>query len=321
MDLQHLRLTPLPRKGRVLTKADFGCLNGIPTVNITRGCLFQCVYCYARGYAQAPPDGEVQLYTNLPDLLESELPRKREIPPWAAINTASDCFQPHPDILRITHRTMEILLEWGIGISFLTKGEIPQKFLRLFQKFPGKVLAQIGLVSISDRYQEEYEPYAAPPESRIRNIQNLKDLGILPEVRLDPIIPFVTDGETEIFRLLEKIRETGVKRVTLSYLHLRPQIHEQFIREVSPLHRKIIEACFHSQGWKVVGASTQTKLLPRPIREKGYERIRKIAETCGIEAVICRCKNPDLRGEQCGSGRTAKPAREKTPAQLSLFRC
>ncbi len=68
------------RKSKGLTKADFGCLKGIPTINVTRGCLFHCAYCYARGYSQAPPDGEVHLYINLPDLLQSELARKREIP-------------------------------------------------------------------------------------------------------------------------------------------------------------------------------------------------------------------------------------------------
>jgi DNA repair photolyase len=71
--LEKLGIIAQIRKGRVLTASDFGCLKGIPTLNVTNGCLFQCAYCYARGYSQAPRRGEVRLYVNLPDLLKKEL--------------------------------------------------------------------------------------------------------------------------------------------------------------------------------------------------------------------------------------------------------
>ncbi len=317
----NLEITPRMRKGTVLNRSNFGCLGGIPTLNITNGCLFSCAYCYARGYSQAPRGKEVQVYVNLPELLEKELPRKRQVPPWVIINTASDCFQPHPDILRVAFETMRILLDWGVGVSILTKGEIPGKFLDLFRRNPGKVLAQVGLVSLSERYWRDYEPYAAHPEVRIRNLFHLRDLGISPEVRMDPIIPFVTDTENEIAELLERVKDAGVQRVSLSYLHLRPPIRDQLIRELSPLHRKLLEACFHGGDWTVVGSSTMTKLLPPLLREKGYDRIRGIAKKVGVRAIVCRCKNPDLEGDLCGSARGQTRGAERSTAQLPLFRC
>jgi DNA repair photolyase len=309
------------RKGRLLTRARFGCLRGIPAINITNGCLFQCAYCYARGYSQAPPKGAVQLYANLPDLLEEELRRKKVIPPWVILNTSSDCFQPHPDILDLTFRVIQILLNHGIGLSFLTKGEISRKCLDLFRRSPQKVLAQIGVVSLSERYRKEYEPFAPPAEERLGNIEALRRIGILPEVRIDPIIPFVTDTEETMEVLLSRLRESGIKRVTLSYLHLRPAIERQLMNELSPRHRRLIETCFGLQGWKEVGSSSMTKLLPKTVREKGYSRIKKMAEAYGIQAFICQCKNPDLDGDLCSSGRAWGLSREKAPKQLPLFRC
>lgn len=61
-----MKLTEVERKSRVLTKAQFGCLRDVYTLNITRGCEFMCVYCYARGYPGAPLPGEIFLYRNLP---------------------------------------------------------------------------------------------------------------------------------------------------------------------------------------------------------------------------------------------------------------
>ena len=276
--METYKVIPRSRKGKILTQAHFGCLEGIPTLNITNGCLFQCTYCYARGYSQAPKAGEVYLYTNLPNLLEEELSKKRALLQWIILNTSSDCFQSHPDILNVTYRVIEILLDYGIGISFLTKGTISLRFFNLFGRSPGKIFAQIGVVSLSESYWKRYEPNTPSPEKRLENIQGFKDIGIIPEIRIDPIIPFVTDTETEAKRLFGRLSEMGIKKVTLSYLHLRPAIERQLMRELSPLHQRLIESCFRTQEWKTMGSSTKTKLLPKTIREKGYKRFKMIAE-------------------------------------------
>jgi DNA repair photolyase len=318
---QYYKVIPKLRKGRVFTPAHFGCLEGIPTLNITNGCLFQCTYCYARGYSQAPKTGEIQLYVNLPNLLEKELLRKKVIPQWVILNTSSDCFQYHPDILHITYEVIRILLDHGIGISFLTKGLIPRRFFDLLRISPERILTQVGLVSLSGRYWKEYESGTPSPERRLENIEQLKKIGNTPEIRVDPIIPFITDTEAEVTTLFKRLQEMDVKRVTLSYLHLRPAIFQQLMKELSPLHRSLMESCFRTQEWKVVGSSTKTKLLPKTIREKGYQRIKEIGERFGITASICQCKNPDLKGDLCSSGRAKAVSGKRTPAQLPLFRC
>lgn len=315
------KILPKLRKGRVLASGHFGCLEGIPTLNITSGCVFHCTYCYARGYSQAPMEGNVHLYVNLPNLLEAELSGKRVIPQWAILNTSSDCFQSHPDILYVTYEGIRTLLDHNIGISFLTKGIIPQRFFNLFGRSPEKILAQIGIVSLSERYWKGYEPDAPSPETRLENIRRLKEIGITPEVRVDPIIPYVTDTETEMVALFGQLKELGVIRVTLSHLHIRPMIQKQLTRELSSLHRRLIESCFGTQEWKTIGSSTKTKLLPKAIRERGYERIKEIAERFGITASVCQCKNPDLKGDLCSSGRVKVALRDRAPAQLPLFRC
>ena len=115
--LDNQRLIPKLRKGNSTTLAQFGCLEGIPTLNITNGCIFECTYCYARGYSQAPRKGEVQLYVNLPSLLKEELLRKRRSPRWVILNTSSDCFQHHPDILDVTYEVIRTLVDRGIWTS------------------------------------------------------------------------------------------------------------------------------------------------------------------------------------------------------------
>ncbi len=314
----HDRILPKLRRGKILTGAQFGCLKGIPTLNVTQGCLFSCSYCYARGYPEAPPKGTAYLYINLPGLVRKELLGKKSVPRWVALNTSSDCFQSHPDILDLTYELIQILFDHGVGVSFLTKGSIPERFIHLFRQFPNKVLAQVGIVSLSERYWKEYEMGTPIPEERLKTVRNLIEIGILPEVRIDPIIPFITDTEGEATTLFGQLREVGIRRVTLSYLHLRRAIQKQLTEELPPLHRRVIESCFRIQEY---GSSVKAKLLPKVVRQTGYRKMREIAERFEISASICRCKNPDLEADLCGSGRIRADLRERITGQLPLFQC
>ena len=321
-----MNLIEIERKSRILTKAQFGCLRDAYTLNVTRGCEFMCVYCYARGYPGAPFSGQVHLYGNLPEKLAEELdsPRRRSVVHWIAFNTASDCFQTHPMILDITYRSMKVLLERGIAFSFLTKGWIPNRFIELFAIYPGSVTARIGLVSRSRRYQEVFEPCAASVAERLENIDRLKAAGIDVEVRIDPIIPFYTDDEASIKRIYKALAKREVSRVSLSYLHLRPAILDQLRRELPPIEFNILRSCFESQSWNVVGASTRSKLIPRPLRERGYKRFTDLSKEFGITPLICSCKNPDIPAHRCTTAMGMERAKEpegETNRQLTLFSC
>ena len=318
-----MALIEVQRKSRVLTKAQFGCLRNVYTLNVTRGCEFMCAYCYARGYPGAPFSGEVHLYRNLPEKLSEELdnPRRRSVVKWVVFNTASDSFQTHPMILDIAYRTMKVLLERGIGFSFLTKGWIPDRFIAFFSRYPDLVFARIGLVSINPRYRDLFEPYTATAEERLGNVERLKAVGLKVDVRIDPVIPFYTDDVASIGELYEALADRGIRTVSLSYLHLRPAILEQLKQELPPTEFKVIRSCFETQPWALVGTSTRSKLIPLPLRKKGYGRFVGLAEEFGIKPFICSCKNPDVPAHQCSTGMRAAHSQAGKVKQLSLFSC
>lgn len=321
-----MKLIEVDRKSRILTRAQFGCLRNAYTLNITRGCEFSCVYCYARGYPDAPFSGEVQLYRNLAEKLAAELdsPRRRSVIDRVVFNTASDSFQTHPAILDITYDTMTVLLERGIGFSFLTKGWIPDRFIALFARFPEFIIARIGLVSLADRYRDLFEPYAATVTERLQNIERLQNVGVDVEIRIDPIIPFYTDDNSSIERLFESLSSRQITSVSLSYLHLRPAILDQLKKELPATEFNVLHSCFERKPWTKVGAATRSKLIPRALRKKGYGRFKDLARKFRIQPLICQCKNPDLPGQLCSTSfaneKTGKHVDEKGK-QLTLFPC
>lgn len=310
-----------------MTRAEFGCLKDVFRINVTKGCEFKCVYCYARGYQWAPRKEEVYLYCNLPEKLQQELdnPRRRCAVNRIVFNTSSDSFQRHPRILDVTYRTMGLLLERDIGFSFLTKGKIPNFFIKLFAGYPHLVHARIGLVSTSETHQRVFEPRTAGVEDRLDNISNLMEAGIKVEVRIDPIIPFFSDDDKSITRLYQALAERGVDRVTLSYLHLRTSLLKQLQNELHPSVMKVLMSCFETQRWSSIGSTTRSRLIPSRLRERGYRRFLALSKDFGIKPVVCSCKNPDIGGTGLCSAGWPIGKVDRSPGrfqrQLTLFPC
>ncbi|MCD5411565.1 hypothetical protein M1N10_04050 [Thermodesulfovibrionales bacterium] len=315
--IRPLKLIKETRKTAILKPPAFDCLKGAPAINITKGCANLCVYCYARGFRYAPPKGEVHLYEGLSEKLEQELTKRRRLPLWVSFSTASDAFQAVDEILEATYRVMKILLERGIGVSFLTKGFIPSEFIELFRRHHKRIKARIGIVSLCDDYAKLFEPFSSSPLTRLSCAKNLIDAGVDTSVRIDPVVPKVTGSEESIGELIKGLKWAGVKKISVSSLVMRPALLNQFFAELPPSLAKDILRYYSGQPWQVVITSAKTKLLPMAMRISCYRAFADLANSCGIESSICGCKNPDLPWQCCNPWIDAKDLLSRS--QMSLF--
>lgn len=312
------------RQGQVLQPASIGCLKEVPAINVGRGCAFGCVYCYARSYCHAPTGGGVHVYDNLVDRLRQELDSLRRRKPWpryVSFNTATDSFQPFEEILAVSYRAMKTLLERGIGVSLLTKGWIPPEFLDLFAGYPDNVFVKIGLNSLREDLRRLYEPGAASPQQRLENLRRLGQAGIQRGIRIDPLVPGISDRAEDLQALLRELARLGIRAVSLSYLILRPAILGQMQRELPPPQSQRIASRYAGSPFARVAASGCTQLLPAGWREQAYRQMVALGAAEGIAVQICRCKNPDLPVGLCDlEGRAVfRGAAVGGARQLSLF--
>lgn len=296
-------------------------MNGVLALNVTRGCSHSCAYCYCRAYPEAPPPGQLPVYENLPVRLEVELARMRRYPRAVSLCTASDPFQPFQEVLAVTYRAAELLLDRGITVTFLTKGWIPDDFVALFARYPGQVHARIGLLSFDPRYHRLFEPGTALPEARLQNLRRLREAGVPVGVRHDPVIPGVTDRWEGLDRLFKALAAHGITHLDVGYLYIRPGIarllEEELPREVS---RPLLQQ-FRGGPLAAVAASASTQLLPAELRVRSFFRLRMAGRERGITPILCRCKNPDLQeAARCQASRELTyPVRPRRARQLSLM--
>ncbi len=284
------------RKSSILSPSALKCLNDTPTLNPTAGCAHLCSYCYARGYSNYPGDGAIVLYTNLAEKLENELSRKRKAPKFVYFSPSCDAFQPVKQVLDTTYSLMALLLKKGIGVSFLTKGHIPDRFITLFKSHSNNVQAHIGITTLNRQLQKLIEPHAATPGARLKNISYLTSIGILPEIKIDPLIPGLSDSIKNLDPLLKILGNSGIKSVGLNYLFLRPVIFKNIREDLE--HTKalkgISEAFNDNVDLKLLASKSRVKALSLNFRQKQYKRISLLAERYCIKTYVCGCKNPDV---------------------------
>lgn len=316
------RLELIARKSDVLKPSTLACINHMPAINVTQGCGHRCVYCYARAYPTYAGDDRVLLYANLAEKIADELARRRTWPEQVFFSSSSDCFGPYAELQRVTYRTMRLFLERGIRVAFLTKGCISPPFFELFRRHADLIDAQIGLMTLSPEMAGMIEPFAATPEQRLENVECLQQIGVHVGVRIDPMIPGVTDTTVELLRLMQALARRDVGQVAASYLFLRVGIRRLLQRELRParLRDRVLDA--YRNGPRIIHRASPDGFgviaLPKARRREGFDRLRAVADRFGISVDVCGCKNTDLAiGGRCNITH-ARPS-QRTEEQLTLF--
>ncbi len=291
----------IERRGAVLTPSGLACLAGVPTVNLSSGCAHGCVYCYGRGYSQYPGEGVVLVYRDAAERIARELARKRRRPHAVYFSPSCDAFQPLEAVLEESYRSMAAVLEAGVGVEFVTKGAIPDRFLDLFSRHRGRVSAQVGLTTLADGLRATLEPGAATVGERVGAVERLREVGVNVSVRADPLIHGVTDGDGDVVALMAASRERGVTDLAASYLFLRPAIAASLKRHVAD--RALVERVLtpYTEGVRFClrGGAGGGLALPEAIRRAGFERLRRLAAEQGMHVHVCGCKNPDVSSDRC----------------------
>lgn len=304
-------LTRRPRRTAVFKSCDIDCLRRAAIVNLTEGCTLGCTYCYTQSYERHPGPGRAVLFEDTPERLAAELDRQRRRPLQVCFSTASDPFQPEAELQDAALRSMRTLLAAGVRVSFLTKGFVTAPFLELFAETPRLVHAQIGLTTTRDALRAAFEPHAAPCEARLATMQRLVRLGVSTTVRLDPLIPDVTDTAENLAPLFRELAARGVRLGTVSYLFLRSAWAATLTAQIRGFRGRR-DGPADPQRWRYYAFDAGQpggRMLDLEERFARYRRMIDQAAAAGIELRPCRCKNPEWAGPRCGVAPPDEPPR------------
>jgi len=187
-------------------------------INPYIGCVHGCVYCYARFMkrftAHREPWGAfVDAKLNAADLLRQELARRREpITDVVFLSSVTDPYQPAERKCRLTRALLEVLLEYQVPVSVLTKSDLVLRDIDLLERFAS---CRVGLsISILDAaLARRLEPRAVPPARRLRALRTLRDRGVRTYAFVSPCLPGITQLDGLVEALSGTIDEIGFEAI------------------------------------------------------------------------------------------------------------
>jgi DNA repair photolyase len=149
-----------------------------------------------------------------------------------ALGTATDPYQPVESRARVTRRLLELAAGVpGLRLSITTKGPLVLRDLDLLARIRdrGELSVVVSLISWDAALLRRVEPWAAPPSVRLEVLRRLVAAGLDAGIAVAPVLPWLTDGEADLDRLLAEAAAAGVRRASLRLLFLRSPTREKYL--------------------------------------------------------------------------------------------
>ena len=281
-----------------------GILSAQNGMNLYRGCRHGCIYCDSRSacYRMEHPFEDIEVKQNALILLEDALRRKRR-PCMIATGSMSDPYTPPEEELRYTRRALELILQYGFGITLLTKSSLVLRDLDLLQRINSqtKCVVQMTLTTWEESLCRILEPNVSITAERFAALMKLKEAGIPTVVWLCPILPFLNDTAENINRLLDCCEQAGVRGIVQFGMGvtLRQGNREYFYRQLDRHFPGLKERYISTYGNAYVLESPNSRDL--------------------LELLHRRCRDAGILHDNPSVFRYLQEMEIKQPQQMSLF--
>ncbi len=223
------------RAKRVISTNDSPDIGFEQSINPYRGCEHGCIYCYARpshAYMGLSPglDFETKLFykADAARLLEQELSRARYVCKPIMLGANTDPYQPIERRMQVTRSILSVLAKCRHPVSIVTKGVLVARDIDLLADLARDNLTSVvvSLTTLDAGVKRTLEPRAASPQARLKVIRELSGAGIPVGVLVAPVVPAITDHETE--SILEAAAEAGARMAGYVLLRLPYEVKDLF---------------------------------------------------------------------------------------------
>ncbi len=214
--MNNCKLTPIKAKkllGHVKQPDDWFGLKY--NMNLYRGCQHQCIYCDTRSecYQIEDFENEILFKENAVELLRKELASKRVVG-TIGLGSMNDPYQPIETELKLTHKALEVIAEFGFPLHIITKSALILNDLEILKKI-NRIYATVSftITTTDDELSKIIEPGASPSSERYKAMKILSANGIQTGISMMPILPFLEDNVENISSIIEQAHLAGAKYI------------------------------------------------------------------------------------------------------------
>ncbi len=128
-------------------------------------------------------------------------------------------------VANVTRQVLEFFLRHeGLHLGIITKSALIERdaalIARLCERHVVSVHFSVG--SLDHQLLRQLEPRSATPQSRLRVLRRLADLGVSCDVLIMPILPGLTDDEAQLRAVVQAARHAGAEAVAGGAVRMGP---------------------------------------------------------------------------------------------------
>lgn len=207
------------------------------SVNPYEGCSCNCLYCYVRGsgYGENMDEG-LAIKTNAAAILEKQLQSRAKKNQYGiiAVGSATDAYINYESKYRITESFLQLLLKYRFPVFISTKTTLIRRDIELLKqidkaailpqdlssKLKRGLILSVSLSTLDEKASTMLEPGAAPPMERLKLVKELNKNGFLVGVNAIPLLPFISDTDEEMEKIVVAAKEHGAHYILTGGLTL-----------------------------------------------------------------------------------------------------
>ncbi|MDL2260859.1 radical SAM protein [Methanimicrococcus sp. OttesenSCG-928-J09] len=192
-------------------------------MNIYRGCDHGCIYCDSRSecYQGGRPAGDfgtVHAKENALALIEQELQNRRKANASEMVvgtGSMSDPYNSFEKELELTRGALHLFDKYRCGVGVITKSALAARDTDLYSRIQTHSPVNVGITitAADEEVCRKIEPNVSTTAERFGAIKILADAGVFCGVHMNPILPYITDSEENVRRIVEKSAENGARYV------------------------------------------------------------------------------------------------------------
>lgn len=207
-------------------------------MNLYKGCAHQCIYCDSRSECyQIEEFDRVRGKQNEIEILSQELKTKRK-KGVIGIGAMSDTYNAFEKQYQITRKALKLISHYGFGVSIETKSDLIVRDIDIFKEINSKadVILKFTITTADDTLARKIEPGVCASSERFKAMKELANGGLFVGTLLTPILPFITDSEENIRKVIRLSAENGAKFVfSMGGVTLRENQREYFFEKLNEL--------------------------------------------------------------------------------------
>ena len=204
-------------------------------LNLYRGCMHRCIYCFAIYTHDYLHEGgnyydDIYVKVNIAHRLEKQLRSPNWTKESIGICGVTDCYQPLEAKYKLMPDILRVLIKYKNPCAIFTKSDLILRDYDLIDELSrvANVSINASISCIDDEIQKIIEPGAKTAAEKFQMLKEFSKTNARVGVLHMPIIPYITDERFNIEQLYVNAANSGVNYIMSGVLYLREPTRKLF---------------------------------------------------------------------------------------------